>query len=83
MCEVESRNGQYTGSGSVMVVTTFENSSMFLSSDMIRCYSAAISACGHGMQWNEAVSLLTDMRARGIIPNEVGYAEIMPMRKGG
>jgi pentatricopeptide repeat protein len=46
-------------------------------------YSAAISACEKGGQWEQALELLREMDSRGIQPNEVSYnAAISACEKG-
>ena len=37
-------------------------------------YSAAISACEKGKQWEEALRLLQQMTCRALTPNEISYS---------
>jgi pentatricopeptide repeat domain-containing protein 1 len=47
-------------------------------------YSAAISACEKGSQWENALELLREMDKCGITPNVVSYnATISAFEKGG
>ena len=46
-------------------------------------YSAAISACEKGKQWEEALRLLQQMTCRALTPNEISYnAAISACEKG-
>ena len=47
-------------------------------------YSAAISACEKGGQWQRALALLDEMRAKGVAPNVITFsAAISACEKGG